>query len=814
LQKQIIFKAVLNSSEFDQQVSKIQRKIQEAYSPASMANVHQDLQKRMQSLGYTSLLGQSKLGVNQDQNYKQSARELDNIVKEQWNKSQKLLEIVDKRLNKVKELRKEEQELLKLGKDTLEVKTRISAAEESSRRAQAAFRTRENALSSALDTRQQVEAIRPQGLDRLANAYSKGGIGGLAKAGTRMAGGILPLAGMGIAALATGMEYIDPMARSLAANRRVVNSASGSAISAISGEGLGAIYGNKGSRYQLFGAERTRAMEMALRERSVNRTMDNLSPITDILGQGAIGAASGATIGAAGGALAGAGILSPVFGAIGATGGGILGGIAGAGKGLFDMMGDPMKRAAALGYFSKSYQKDYEKLSAADIASKYKENMAAEEAKNPLKTLTSDYHYNNFEKNLQFQRKLGLSDEGMFGPTGFLDRGLGAGFTRESLMGMSENILGAGGSTGAARSMGTMGLAMERNMNMQNAGSIIGKLSNAAGTNSEQGMIKILSEGMKLGLDKSEFAAEQSKFADLTAQYIMSAGASTAGAQTMAAGEFSSRVFGNSMANIQGAQSATDFINQATSNVSGVGGAIFASNIESNPLTKGLSMDQKMSLSQLSEGQITSSNPIIQGIAEEKNMSPEDLAASLKSMKMNSVLQRSSTQNKANDLNKMYETYTSQGMSDQEAMETIKSSKEGKILMGQLSAGIQAESGVGMGEAQAQGLAATFIRGNKFTAGVTQTEQEAIDKKLGTPSERLGDKELEAIANQQSMVNKNFKEMSKELNDAAEAAKKMTKETVEMMLQFQKVVEGGENASEYLKQMKLKGAPQVGRPRQ
>ena len=126
-------------------------------------------------------------------------------------------------------------------------------------------------------------------------------------------------------------------------------------------------------------------------------------------------------------------------------------------------------------------------------------------------------------------------------------------------MTMAAQMQGAGGSTRGMRGLSTLGLQASRQFDLTNAGNVLGRISGGAGDakSSEQVFRKLMEESIKAGLDKSEFAEEQRKFADVTSEILSQSGVRTAADATNAVRGFSRFMGGEpTMRGMAGAQSA------------------------------------------------------------------------------------------------------------------------------------------------------------------------------------------------------------------------------------------------------------------
>lgn len=777
MKKEIVFAAKINTAEFNNQLKDMQERIIKAMGGMSTFD-QANMGNRMQKLGLGTPGQPNQL--QQDQAVKRSAREVEGIIKDQWKQVRELNKEMDTRLNKIQAIRKEEEALLKAGKDaTSETRKRGEVEMELSKK-QAEHRLRMQSLNESITAREKLDQARPQGLNRLLAAYtgaythSAGGLGGIAQgvgaagsAASRMMGGGLGMAGMGIGAVAAGLQLADPIARQVAGQDRVMAGAQGSAIQGLSGP-LADLYSGNARNTMLFNKERTMSMQRAMEETNTNRSWDKASPWSGLASKTAGGAAVGGI---------GTAWLGP-----GALGGALVGGAAGFAKGSYDIAANSHSRDTVLSQFgSQSASQRLESSYSKDLSDRMNENFAAEKARDPLKTLADQQYTQNMSSNLAFQRQTGMQNADFYGEGGFLEKGTNAGFSREEMMGQSQGIFGAGGSTRAARGSADFAARLGRG-DISNASSIIGKLSGNLGSAAatESATIKVLSEGVKLGLDKSEFREEQRKFADVTAMAVVRSGATDADSAAEAAKEFGA-YFGKTptMQEI-GGTAAQNFVQGATAETGTAGGAIKAAKMQSNGLLGKLDFNYKAALSQMSIDQMTTANPVVQAAADSLGVDPSEIVKQMKTVQMDSVTKRSSTQKELERI---------QGMSDEE-FEKDPAKNSGKLIA--MMAAENGSSVAGMSPAEMTKLGRRVRAGGNIKDDYTA---DAVAGSIGdtgaTGTGRMEDVDLAAVASQQKMVNDQFTEMAPLMEAAATAALNMNKTMFKMMTEMNEVIASG-----------------------
>lgn len=610
----------------------MQRKLKDLYSPAGMAQMQMQTGQRLQQAGMGGMMSQPSMDAYK-KSTQQARRELDQIIAEQAKGQEKITKLVSQREQTLEKLRVKQKEMVKDSQEELKVRELISRVEENSFRKKENYKQRDQMLNQLMDARQN---MRPQGVERLVQAYQGGGLGGMGRAGMRMFQGLGPAgmigaAGSAFGALAGGVGAFGNVANDVyrGFGNAPINIASqmGSATRGTIGSEAGSALGGRSPFELIFANEKLKSSMAAQRSAIVNKRADIaslfLNPLQS-MGEGvAAGAGGGATIGAGIGAMAGG-----VGAAPGAVAGGIIGGVGGGAfgliKGIANLLTNQKQRSLMLSPFSKTASKEYETLNAQEFAENYQKALEGEKSQNPFKQLAAQDYEQNFMKNLQTQRALGLGFGGFHGAGGFRDQATAAGFTSDMSAGMSSDILGAGGSTRMARDS-AFGLQLQRGANMTNAGQVLGTLSGGLGgsESTRQATIKILAEGTRVGLDDSKFAEENRKFTQMTAEYVAKSGSMRDSDIDRVIQKLGSAVVDKTSQGLEAAKGAYESFQGITGATSGPQGVRRAAGF----FNEFKSTDQitRAQLAQIPEGQLSEDQPAVRAAALQEGISPREV---------------------------------------------------------------------------------------------------------------------------------------------------------------------------------------------
>lgn len=627
MKKEIKFSAKLDSAEFDRSIEQMQRKLKEIYAPADAIRQQQQMAGRMDGMG----LGGNMSKPSQETYMRatqQSRREIDQMLAVEVKRQAELSKSILERLNTVKALKNEQRELTKNSAEELAIKEKIARMETNNYRLREIERGRSQAIGQTMDVR---DAMKPQGMQRLATAFQHGGIGGAATVGMRMVQQLSPvqMAGMvGSVLTATGVAASIGGELYRSYKQAPINTASsyGSAMTGVLGREVNAAYSGKSALEMAFLPEKQRAMQMA-REGMSGERWGNIGSLTgSVMRYGGAGVGVGAGYGAAAGALAGAGIASLPGAGIGAVGGGIIGGLGGSAYGLYKGVtgeGGGKNSALAKSMFSDTHNAEYEGMMAQEFAEKYGQALKGLKEQNPYKTAAAEHYDGNYMRHLDTQRSMGMQNNEFHG---YRLGAINNGFTDDMAMGASQGILGAGGSSSMARGS-VLALQAGRQYNQTNAAGVLGQLSNSLGSSesSKQAYVKMLAEGTRIGLDTSTYAEESRKMMEATASVINKSGVTSQNDIDRLVSQMGGFLANKTNQGVETAKNAFDIYNKTSSEIGGPRGVMRASGFQTSPILSKLDARDRAGLAQIPADQLSEDDPAVQGYARKANVSPKEI---------------------------------------------------------------------------------------------------------------------------------------------------------------------------------------------
>lgn len=769
MKKEIEFKAKFDTSDFDKSVESMQKKLKEIYAPADMVRAQTQTAQRLQGMGMGGNLSQPSMEAYQRAT-QASRRELDQLIKEQASGQEKLGKLIAQRAEKIKELKDQQTQMLRGTKEELEIKEKIARVEENSARMRQMYLTRDQALNQAIDAREKMAASKshsdygsvPKDFSEAMNNFGNRGpmFPGLGMAG-KVVGGIGAFVGAG-----------SQIYRDMAAGPVRTEASMGSAVQGTMGRDANTVFARRSAFENMFGQERARASQQAMDKMASDRMTDKID-----LGANA--------------AMVGGGAATAVGTSF--TGIGALLGLGVAGKGLYNMFSDERQRSLMLSPFSKNADNRYQSILAEQLAGDYQTSLDGQKAQNPFKTAAIADYEQNFMRDLGMQRMMGLNNEGFRGQGGFLQSGMSAGFTPEMAMEMAQSIQGAGGSTRMMRDS-TFGLQAQRGMNLTNAGQVLGTLSGSIGSNeaTKQATVKILAEGMKLGLDDSKFAEENRRFTQSVAEIVSRSGATTSSDFERISGGFGRFMGENTSRGIEAAKTAYEEYQSISSAVTGPRGVMRAAGFLRDSKLNQLSTIDKQAVLQLREDELNETNPLVSGLAEKLGISTEDFVGRVKGVNQGAVSRFREADQLASRLKG--KGIDGRRLSDPAYMASL--SKEDRADITSLIGFQTTELGNKGQKEMMSRLAGTLGSPEQFGPGIGV---DAVSARIGGDSGLLEDKTVAAMAGDASTVLKNFNGMREEMGKAAESASKFTHEIREMNAALIKALEearaGGSNST-------------------
>ncbi len=500
MKKELEIRTKFDTTDFDKSVELMQKKLKELYAPQDQMRMQQQTAQRLQAMGLGGNMSQPSSSAYA-QATQQGRRELEQSIKNEARIQEQLGKEIVKRSEALKKLRETQKGLIADSKEELAIKERIARISETTARQQEAYKQRDEVLNQMIDARTN-GAFRGQGPGMGAGNRGGGFTPTPANMGAAV-GTIGSIAGV-TAAVAKATEH-------LAGFQMRLEAAKGAAIANTTGTDLATIYGGKSALESQYTPERAEAAGLAAEKAKWNRRTDRA------LGLGGVGLIGAGLVT---GAASIAGMPFTMGGSalgLGAAGGMIAGGVG--------ALYSDRARQGILG------GPEYEKLIASQQSQDFRKSYEALKEQDPEKKQQLERFEQRRQQDLNTQRMLGLSDQGMFGEGGFQQRAARAGFDPDAAARMSQSIVGAGGSARMGRNS-EFGLQMER-AGLTNSGQILGSLSGSIQNveSNKRATISIMAEAFKIGLDNTDFAEENRKFTQSAAAIIGRVGAGNEGDQ-------------------------------------------------------------------------------------------------------------------------------------------------------------------------------------------------------------------------------------------------------------------------------------------
>src|SRR5581483_1492296 len=441
--------------------------------------------------------------------------------------------------------------------------------------------------------------------------------------------------------------------------------------------------------------------------------------------------------------------------------------------------------------FSKTPNNRYESMLNENLGKNYGDTYEALKNQNPFKTQAVGEYEQNYMRNLQAQRQMGLGDEGLYGEGGFFRKNLGAGFLPEMGLEMAGNIQGAGGSTRMQRES-VFGNQLSRGLNLTNAGSILGTLSGQMGGAevTKQATIKILAEGMKQGLDDSKFVEENRRFTQAAAEIIARTGA-RGGDVDRVASEFGKGLSENTMRGIEGARTAYEEYQNISSTTTGPRGVMRAAAFLKDDKLSKLSTVEKQAIMQIPEGELNEDNLLVAGAAEKLGISPKDLVDRIKGANEGSV----SRFKEADQLRDKLKSRMKELGITKISRDNLKS-LPADVRMAAYNLGAFQTTELGnKGEIESYSRLNRSLGAGAETPFDIQSDRESIlrAKAEGRDTGRMGDTTVGAMAQDASIVNREFNKMRGEMDETAKSVLKFGEAVRDLNVQLQKALEDARN---------------------
>ncbi len=755
MKKEIVISAKMDNEAFDKSIDDLKRKLKEIYQPSDMIRAQGVTANRAQQQGFNGLSAPSQEAFQKATS--QQRRDQDTMIREQLSGQEKLGKQIAARMEQTNKLKAAQAEMVKDSEKELALKEKISRVEENTAKMREMYMSRNATLGQSLNARANPPNMPPYpaappggGYNGPQNTSVNGGwnmslMGGAGHV-ARMGAGILGAAG-------TAIGFGSNMYRAFGNAPITTASAMGSAVQGTLGRDVGNAYGGRTAFEGLFNPERMKALGMSKNAMDTTRTSDKVDLFTSMMKQAGMGAVGGSLVGGLPGA--------------------VIGGVGGAISGAF---GDSRRRSLALSPFSNTMNKQYESTLFGEYANNYSSSYQGLKDQNPNKKFAMEDFEKNMGRNVGAQRSMGLSNDQFYGDNGYLKGVTNAGFTHDQGIGMSNSILGAGGSSRMARESG-FGLQMER-MGMTNSGDVLGKLSGSIQSpdSAKRATIAIMSEAMSAGLDNSDFAEENRKFTSAAANIISRTGATGEGDQTRIAQMLGQFLGERTNAGVQSAGNAYESFQERGSQLGGRRGTLRMVSAMKDPVLSKLGQNDLTEALSIRPEDRNENNPELQSFARTAGVSGKDFISSLSKADRSGRFELPGQQERVEKAaQRVKDKMKATGKSKEQL------AQEGDPDVGELQAAQRMTATGSYNRSDANAAIGEELPG---ITGFGPTNKEAVTGLLNSSS-RKEDKFNQGAAGDSEFVRKNFSDMSGEMNVAAEAAAKMTSAVRQMAIEFQ-----------------------------
>lgn len=758
--KEVKFSAKLDMAGLEAQLQDVKRKMQELNNPTFQ--MQQNTAQKMQNSGMPGTMSQQSQTAYK-QAMAQNRKDMDQAIQEQARGQERLNKIIDQRINSLKRLQDAQSKMTAGSQEELKIRERIARVEENNARMKETYRRRDADLNQALDARNSSRL-------GFGTPFSNGGsfgAGGFGGAPPQMPGAafgtpfgssgrnFMQESGLGLSGILTGLAMIGTMAnqvyKDMGAMPISTASNNGSATQGVYGRDVQNVFSGRSSFEQMFGGERAKAAQQALE----NKQISQKGEYGDILGKVALKTGLGFA----------AGTALPVIGNVAGT-------IGGFGKGVYDVWNDDRARSKILSPFSQTHEDQYSSILAKQMAQDYNTSLEGQKQQNPFKTYAVQDYEQNYSRNLNAQRMMGSSNGQFYGQGGFLRQNINQGFTPELAINMASQINAAGGSTRQTNDS-VFGNQLSRGLNLTNAGSILGSISGGVGSaeSTKQATVKILAEGMKLGLDDSKFAEESRRFTQTAADLISRSGANNESDFARISGNLGNYMGENTNKGVEAAKSAYEQYQQISSSTTGPRGVMRAAGfLRDNKLSQ-LSQIQQQALMQVPEEQLNENNTLVSGAAESLGISAKDLVSRIRGVNQGA-------QSRFGDADKIRNRVQSGlgklGISNLNKDNYASLPKDLRNDLFKLQSYQTTELGYqGQREGEAR-LFGTINQGLGEDQALPGARENAIKERIQAPSGRMEDNTIAAAAADAGTVLTNFQGMRSEMDAAAKSAMAFT----------------------------------------
>jgi hypothetical protein len=397
------------------------------------------------------------------------------------------------------------------------------------------------------------------------------------------------------------------------------------------------------------------------------------------------------------------------------------------------------------------------------------------EKTHPTKYLAWKKFQNDSAENLATQRLLGMGDEELFGTgksfgQGFLNKGKRE-FTQAQTRDMASQIMQAGGTAAGAKLEADTGNVLSRNFDLTNAGSILGRITGAGtkeGT-SKDAVLRILSEGMRQGLDTSKFPEIMRTYTQNVSELIYRSGIGESQGQANISSAWLSGLVEKTSRGAEAAQSGYEAYQKDVSTPGTLSDIVRQGKL--HKMFPKLGMDQIAELSRMSEADLERDSVRMRFFANDQGTTMEDIREGTKKVQVGSIDPYDYGEDKLNQYRKIMGRY--KGMKDFSQNATPQELSQASRLRRDL-----VQTSKGFVEAndmvQESELSKMAYQGTGRT-DISKETREQYEKPASAM--RMGDKDVAGQANAEQIAQKLANSFMTEFsNTLSEAMNKSTKQ--------------------------------------
>lgn len=420
-----------------------------------------------------------------------------------------------------------------------------------------------------------------------------------------------------------------------------------------------------------------------------------------------------------------------------------------------------------------------------------------------IRTTVGNKYIKDYQRNLDFERQMGQSEEGFRGFLGNVNR---AGFTDEQGMNAASGIMGAGGSTRSAKGNADFVLQMQRQFGLTNAGQAVGKISSQLGSSelSKDALIKIQAEGTRIGVNQADFVEENRKFVEMAAGVVGQSNATSGAGVDQVLSTLTKFMSGaNTVSGLEAGKSAYEAYQRQSNTQTGPSAVMRIAGMRKDSVLGQLNERDRAKLSMMPESEITTDSKVIQEMAERKGLNPQALVDNYhkiigKSLFVNQATDESISKLKQKQKNMQGPLSSGKAYGKQfHELDMAEGLAAGEISIEGAGAGLSEKARLQYARSQAAG----------DYKGMAKLQEDLKKEAESNKSVRPGDETNKQQAEASRMANEMFTSLQKTILPAAEETAKFTARINDLVAAM-----SGGNASKIKSAMDALGANAPGAP--